>query len=230
MAKFTFDKASQRFRYKDGDRAGQYMSKAKARGIVQDRITREEKRIERIPISLLNDDLTLAQWEASMAERIKTLHVQSYLLGKGGTHGYAPARDGQVITPIIQEQYKYLRRFSEDIAAGKLSKAQIEQRASLYASAAWQTREHGKFISHRESGYAWEQSVLDRGAENCALCEYFAYLKVVAIGVVSLRNPPGTRTCKAKCRCHMDYFVERPGGVKQSMMIQLSPSLSLLSA
>jgi hypothetical protein len=226
---FTFDKNSQRFRFTSGERKGQYVSQARVREIVQQRIDRESERIERITTSLLRGDLTLPQWEKSMAERIKTLHIQSYLLGKGGTLNYVHSRDSATLTPIIETQYKYLRRFSEDIRDGKLTPARMKQRAKMYADAGWQTQEHGRAIAHSEAEYGFERNILDRAAENCAECEYFSFIGVVAIGTISRRSPPGTRTCRGQCRCRMEYFKARPEVAQGLSLLMSKPAMKSMT-
>lgn len=223
---FKFDKSSQRYRFKTGDRAGQFVSQAKVRELIQARISKEEKRIERITVSLLNGGLTLPQWEDSMAKRIKELHIQSYLLGRGGVLQYDAMRDRQVLNPIIQEQYIFLRRFSEAIKAGDLTEGQIKERARLYAGAAWQMKERGSAIAHSQANYLFERNVLGGEQHVCTDCEYLTFIGVVSIGRISQRKPPGSRICLGNCRCHIEYYKERPAEAERAIAQSLRHPLS----
>jgi hypothetical protein len=216
--KFKFENGTQRCRYTSGDRVGQFVSRTAVQGLVEARILQEETRVDRITANLLNGGLSLPQWEKSMAERIKTLHIQSYVLGKGGALQYNRKLDNAVLTPIIEAQYRYLRRFSEAIQAGNLTEAQIRQRAKQYAGAAWSSRETGQFMAHRQNGFAFEQNILDRAADNCIDCEYQSFRGVVPIGVISQSSPIGSRQCGGSCRCSMKYFKERPEVVKNQAL------------
>lgn len=208
--KFTFDKKSQRYRFKTGDRAGQFVSKAKVRALIEERIQQERDAIDRLAVNLTNRSIKLKNFEEGMAKRIKQLHIQSYLLGKGGEGNYDSTGDRAAMQSIIERQYRYLRGFTTDIRDGKLTVAQIKARAKMYAAAAYGSQQRGTASGHRESDrYNYEKNVLG-DADHCIDCEYLSFRGVVPIGQISAINPPGTRVCKVNCRCHIEFYIEKP--------------------
>ena len=207
--KFTFDSKSQRYRFKTGDRAGQFVSKAKVRSLIEDRITEERAAIDRLAANLVNESIRLQDFEKGMAKRLKTLHIQSYILGKGGEGTFDNAIDKRLVETILESEFQYLRGFTEAIRDGKLTEAQIRARAKSYARAAYGTQQRATQRGHAdEPRYRYERNVLSDGAATCIDCEYLAFRGVVPIGTISRSQPPGSRLCKSRCRCHMEYLLE----------------------
>lgn len=204
---FVWNKGAQRFRYSSGDRAGQFVSKAAVRGLMEDFIRSEAVKSDRLTASLLNGKLSLKEWEAGMAKRIKAVHATSYLIGKGGSLRYDSQIDKGRLGSIVRREYKYLRNFSEAIRDGKLSKPQIRARARSYMVSAYKTEQRAEQYSHADNGYKYEKNVLG-DAEHCPDCVYFSGLGIVPIG----STPPigEGRQCQGSCRCHKDYFQEMP--------------------
>jgi hypothetical protein len=207
--KFTFDSKSQRYRFKTGDRAGQFVSKAKVRSLIEKRITEERAAIDRLAANLVNDSIRLQDFEKGMAKRLKTLHIQSYILGRGDAGTFDNAVDKRLVEQALETQYQYLRGFTEAIRDGNLSEAQIRARAKSYARAAYGTQQRAAQRGHAETGrYQYERNVTSAGAGTCFDCEYLAFRGIVPIGTISFSQPPGSRLCRASCRCYMEYLIE----------------------
>lgn len=82
-------------------------------------------------------------WIESMREQLKQVYIDQYCLGRGGRNAMTPSDWGRVGN-MLKEQYRYLNNFAGDIAAGKLSEAQIAARAKLYMQSSSQAFEKGK--------------------------------------------------------------------------------------
>ena len=209
LPKFSFEKKSQRYRFKTGDRAGQFVSKAKVRSLVEERIQQERDALDRLAANLVNESIRLQDFEKGVAKRLKNLHIQSYILGKGGEGVYDNRVDKAAIAQKLETEYRYLRRFTEQIKRGELTEAQIRARTKSYGSAAYGTQQQGTAAGHKDNDYNYEKNILS-AVENCWECEYLSYLGVVRIGQISRVQPPGTRICFANCRCHIEFYRDRP--------------------
>lgn len=98
--------------------------------------------------SKVSSGLTVAEWERDMRAIIRTSTIDQYVLGRGGRHAMTPADWGRV-GRMVREQYKYASAFAAEIAAGKLSEAQIAARARLYMASSTAAFERGRAASFR---------------------------------------------------------------------------------
>lgn len=151
---------------------------------------------------LLDDKISVSTWENAMAAAIKKGHTQSYLLGKGGIYQFNP-KDKGILGNVLSIEYMYLRRFAESINKGELTKAQIKNRAKLYANSFHKLYERGVFEAHKQNGYFWERWMTSIGGEICNDCIAFSQLSWQTIGFFP---HIGIATeCKTNCRCTKIY-------------------------
>ena len=106
------------------------------------------RRAQLTDLSLLADavadgDITVQAWEREMRRVLKDVHTASYLFGRGGRN-MMTRRDWGSLGGILRNQYRYLHRFAQDVAAGRLSRRMIRARARMYAEAASQSFERAK--------------------------------------------------------------------------------------
>lgn len=87
--------------------------------------------------------ITVAQWERQARDLVKRAYIAEYALGAGGRQMMGP-RDYGRIGGLLPAQYRYLRGFAEEIAAGALSQAQIADRTTLYLASATQVFERAR--------------------------------------------------------------------------------------
>jgi len=92
---------------------------------------------------LMGGDISLQQWTLNFREELKTTYINQYLAGRGGLEAMTQADWGS-IGGMLQNQYRYMNNFAADIAAGRLSPAQVEARMRLYTNSATQSFERGK--------------------------------------------------------------------------------------
>jgi hypothetical protein len=87
--------------------------------------------------------LRVQDWQTLMRREIKDEYVRQYLVGRGGLAQMTP-RDWGIIGHMLRTQYQFLDNFAQDVAAGRLSPAQIVARARLYIYSAQQARERAR--------------------------------------------------------------------------------------
>jgi hypothetical protein len=138
--RFTWSESSKR--YRDG-RTGRFIPASRIDQLRREFITEQHRIVRNLAASLADGGMTLAGWETAMMERVKLMHAAEFQLGRGGKN-FLSSADRQAVGRVVRTQQTYLRGFSADIQAGRLSRAQIENRAVLYANAASQSYERGK--------------------------------------------------------------------------------------
>lgn len=92
---------------------------------------------------LIKGDISLTQWEGEMQQAIADQFTAQYLLGRGGTDAMTDA-DKAALAGAIAEQFGFLRTFTQDIAGGRLSAAQIGARAAMYGESSVQAHGMGQ--------------------------------------------------------------------------------------
>lgn len=92
---------------------------------------------------LVTGEIDVQGWVGEMRVLIKDTYRALYELAIGGRNNMTPADYGR-LGGILQEQYRYLDGFAEDLARGKLSLAQAQYRARMYIESATQAFERAK--------------------------------------------------------------------------------------
>ena len=92
---------------------------------------------------LISGKMTLGVWETAIRQQLKTEYIQQYLLGIGGARNITQ-KDYGSIGGMLREQYRYLNGFAHEIADGKLTPAQIENRLNMYFNSARESFERGR--------------------------------------------------------------------------------------
>jgi hypothetical protein len=179
------------------------VSRERIMALIQERIDYHAREIVRLSQALTDGRITLAQWQQGMADRLKTLHLQQAALARGGWQNITPA-DKRRVTLLLKEQYRYLDGFARDIAAGKLSPAQIRWRAGLYADAGRQSYWKARTADEKGRGRRQERRIAVGDGGTCDPCASLAAKGWRAIGTLPA---PGGPPCEGinECRCEKEY-------------------------
>lgn len=89
---------------------------------------------------LIQNDMTVGQWERIMRRDIKTSYIDQYVLAHGG-RGTMTQADWGRIGAMVKEQYRYLDGFAQAIADGNLTEGQIRMRSQMYHDSSVQAYE-----------------------------------------------------------------------------------------
>lgn len=98
---------------------------------------------------LLLGIIALGTWEAKMRQALQDASVIQYVFGRGGFEQMTAA-DWNWLENWLIAQYSFLGGFSNDIAKGLLSEAQIAARSYLYFSSAVTAFENGRMKAQSE--------------------------------------------------------------------------------
>jgi hypothetical protein len=150
--------------------------------------------------------LSPADWRDAMRTEIKKEYIRQYLSSIGGRERMTAERWGS-LGGMIGQQYKFLNDFTDEIAAGKLSEAQIRARAAMYVKSAREARERARAQVASEAGWTEVLWQINPG-ENCEDCIAFN-----AMGWQLVADDPyggcfpgsGCTQCMSNCNCGLDY-------------------------
>jgi hypothetical protein len=99
--------------------------------------------VSELSTKLTTGRINLQSWVIQMRTQIKDIYLQQYMLGRGGKAMMTPSDYGRV-GALLKQQYAYLDNFAKEIAAGKLTPAQIDMRAKMYIESATQCYERAR--------------------------------------------------------------------------------------
>ena len=152
--------------------------------------------------------IAVADFQQAMMLELKHLYNASSALAVGGYNKMTAVewgRNGQ----ILRGEYAYLAGFAQDIADGKLTPAQADARARLYAGKAYSRFWAEHSLQQQAAGYTqerWNTAADERvctGGERAG-CQGLGDLGWVAIG--TLPNPgDGSTQCLGACRCDKEF-------------------------
>lgn len=151
---------------------------------------------------LINQQISLAEWEAGMMQQIKLGHTAAAAAANGGWAQMSKS-DWGAVGQLIKEQYKFLRNFAGEISEGiQALTGQALFRANMYGEAM-----RGTFESMRTryqliyNGMEEEIRILGE-ADHCDGCLDQAALGWQPIGTL---DDIGEEECLTKCHCTKQY-------------------------
>ena len=194
-ARYEWDAASLRYR----SRTGRFVSQRAVKQGLSTYIRRAQKEIQRLAGQVAAGTLDVAEWQRLTANLVKSTHVVSAALAKGG-FGQMTAADYGRVGQEMRRQYRYLRRFAAEVETGKLAPGTIRARAGMYMTASRsfyeESRRHGAGVS-----LSFERNILGVG-EHCGECKEQTARGWVAIGQLV---PIGRRVCRSNCLCRYAF-------------------------
>lgn len=206
MAAWEWDAASRRYRNVD---TGRYLSASASIELRDDLVSRLRSDTDALARRLAAEDLTVQQWEAAMQANVRTVNTVQMSLGRGGRNAMTDD-DRTALAELIRGQHEYLRSFAEDIAAGRLSEAQISARSKLYYGSSTQAYERGR-------ASAWgvrPPHVPGDGSTECmSACRCFLIYvdKPDAVHVTwHTTSGESCATCKSRARTWSPLVISKP--------------------
>jgi len=158
-------------------------------------------------MALLRDgEIELVEWVEEMKAEIKSLHVSSAVIGRGGLEEMTP-EDWEAVEAELLEQYDYLRGMVDELVAndGQDLGPRWDWRAILYGGAAWGTFNQSELAWMEAEGMTEYQWTLGY-ADHCASCVDYASYGWVPLGMFPGVPADGTSTlCGTNCHCHLEY-------------------------
>lgn len=166
-------------------------------------------RMNGITQQLIDQQVSLAEWQSVMMEQIKLSHTAAAAASRGGWAQMSQS-DWGAAGRMIRDQYDYLRNFAEEIASGKQAlDGRALVRADLYGDAARGTFEQmRRRYEQQQNGMQEEIRILGE-ADHCPGCLEQASLGWQTIGTL---DPIGAEECITRCHCTFRYRKVGPAG------------------
>ncbi len=203
---YLFNPKTQRYHYKQGAGRGQFVPATAIKFMMERNIEATQGDIKTIGELLVNGKISLSTWEEMTAIALKNLHIQSYLLGRGGK-GSMSQRDYGLIGNRLKKEYKYLREFAKEIQTTGVSKADFFRRLEMYSNAGSGQHEKARTEGHKKAGYSWECRVRTK-KESCQPC--ITYEGMGWQPIDTLPNPTERCECGSNCGCTKKFAKEKP--------------------
>lgn len=154
-------------------------------------------------------DISLADWQLSMMQQVKTTHLAAAVMQRGGWQQMTQGDFGQV-GRIVRGEYEFLRNFAEQIASGKVPlDGIITRRSALYGQEGRPT--YYTFWEGTAEGQRFdEQRSILNPADHCQDCIDEDAKKFQPIGKMI---PIGRRQCRSNDRCDVEFRNSQTGEV-----------------
>jgi hypothetical protein len=195
---FTWNEGSQRYR---DARSGRWVKRDEVRRGLDTALDRSRNEVQRISRQLVNGQVSLADWQISIAKELKSMHLASASLAKGGWAQMTQSDYGRT-GARIKAEYGYFATFAQQVKDGTQAlDGSLVSRANLYAQSP-----RGTYHAVEESGMIGAGKTQYRNvlasAEHCEGCLAETAKGWVSIGVL---KPIGSRQCLANDRCALEY-------------------------
>ena len=166
-------------------------------------------RMNALTQELVDQRITLAEWQSGMMEQIKISHSAAAAASRGGWAQMSQS-DWGAVGRMIREQYGYLRNFANQVANGEQQlNGTALVRADLYAGAARGTFEEMRRRYERLMNGAEEEARVLGEADHCEDCLEFAALGWQPVGTLPAI---GESVCITRCHCTFIYRKHGPDG------------------
>jgi len=189
-------------KYRDGA-TGRYVSRVSILRLVDEEAARLSTRMQSHARNLVGGGIDLQTFQKRAAEDLKLSAIRSTILGSGGRSQTTAAAYGAT-GRLLRDQYLFLDGFARDLAAGKLTKSQIIQRAALYGASTRSSFHAAEKIARGREGFRLAKRVLDSAAQHCGSClrhstngAYIPIEQIISPGVDCL--------CRSRCRCRIEW-------------------------
>lgn len=151
---------------------------------------------------IINKQTSLDDWQREFALSLKQKHIQAAILARGGADRMT-RNDYLAIGRELKSEYRYLRRFAQDIKDGKVSEAQLKARSALYFEKVRISEERMSQQNATDQGLTVMRRFLGFADRHCEDCIRLAELGYQPIGELPL--PTQSCRCRANCKCRVEY-------------------------
>lgn len=196
---FGWDPQTHRYRNLD---TGRFVSRQRVLRLLDDAIGEKERKLANLTQQVIDGQVSPSVWQAQVRQELRRLYLQNRSLGAGGWDRLTQ-RDFGRIGGRLNNEYRYLSRFAEQIANGEVTPAQALNRLHMYLGNARREafladRERAKpsqpdrvFIERRTLGVA----------EHCQDCVRYYEQGWQPMGALPV--PSEESVCDGNCRCSL---------------------------
>lgn len=184
---------------------GRAVSLVEVRKALDTLLDGKARNIGQLAEGLRSGTLSLSEWQTAMMTEIKDAHLIGAAMERGGWANMTQSDFGRV-GRLVRDEYDYLRKFGDAIAAGDVPlDGRFVRRAQLYGEAGRDTFYNFASVNMRRLEFDEIASVL-HARESCMGCIEEAgkgFVPITELGVTF--KPIGSRTCLSRCKCSYIY-------------------------
>ena len=136
-----WNEAAKRYQWRNG--SARFLSHETVMGYVTESLATAGSAMDLLAEYVAEGLLSVGDWRMLVRQELKKEYIRQYLLGRGGLGQMAYADWGS-IGGMLKEQYRWLDGFLDEVAAGRLSEAQIRSRLRMYVNSARQAFERAR--------------------------------------------------------------------------------------
>jgi len=196
---YTWDPRVKRYRDRAG---GRFVSEKAIIALTEGRIERAKDELKELGSRLASGRINLDTFQVEMANQLKTLHLQQYILGRGGLKNMSDS-DYLTVARRLKDEYSYLRKFAKDLRSGSQSEAQLKHRIELYAAHSKVSYLEAQQAVEKDAGSRFMRRLLGNCNPHCQDCLRYASQGWQPLGSLPL---PGLKCqCGANCCCEVKY-------------------------
>lgn len=199
---FNFDNRSQRWR---DSISGRFVANELVRNEMFKHSDATHATLESLTRELYAGDRSLSQWQVAVASELKDAHLAQSMFAVGGRSNMGFAEFGRV-GQTLREQYGFLDKFAQEIAAGTVSEAQALARIAHYGDSCKQSY-WNEYIKKSGGLLDWILGAVDE--QNCDDCPRIAAGSPYTKETIPSSPADGATQCKGRCRCYVTRRGER---------------------
>lgn len=197
---YRWDARTARYR----DARGRFLARRSVRSALDGAIDASAAGVRALAEQYREGRISLAEWESSMRGVIKSSHLSSMALARGGWQHMDAAAYGRA-GRVIRDQYAYLSRFAAQLASGEaVPDGRMVRRMEMYLQSARTAYHATERQEMALRGLTHERNVL-APADHCPGCLEADAMGWVPIGTLP---PVGQRDCLSRCKCSVEYGTE----------------------
>lgn len=216
LSEISWNQKTKRYYFDDGNKKTVITQKALDK-LTELHIQDSTNQLEKLGKGLINNELTLLQWQLQSKEVLRELHLANMLLARGGKNNVTNV-DYLAVGRTLKSEYKYFQQFARDVNRGysvndngqkiMLTQARFLDRLSKYALSSRVSYEKGIETNMSETGYTHSQRFLNSSIP-CITCPRYSALGMQPIGVLPL--PKTQCQCGSRCKCEIRYYKLKAG-------------------
>jgi len=192
--------------------SGRFLSAKQVRSMIDRTLADHQRSVATLTEQLRSRQLSLQEWERRVKVELKDIHLYSAMSALGG-RSQLTQQDALRVGRELNRQYRFLRRFADQIQSGKQGMdGTLVRRTALYVQSGRGTLEATRQREMRSRGFDEERNVL-AASEHCegnGSCVEQTNKGWVPVGSLI---PIGGRLCVTNCRCEIRYRNSATGEV-----------------
>jgi len=168
---------------------------------------------ESLAEQVYSGEITVAEWQAAMKGEVKSLLVDSTVIGSGGDRTLVASQEWGATGARCRKEYRLLARYADEIVKRadeeRLTLDYLKYRSNLYSGAARHPFARAELAQRKEKRYSWRLNVRQYSTESCEDCEArVGHSDFTRVRKEDIKNWPGDLTTQCGCNCNCGWVAD----------------------